>query len=139
MFPNVDVQTPAVWLPHGILGISNSEIVEIPEGAFGPFAGQLLVGDQGMSKISRVFMEKVNGEYQGGAIEFRNGFRSGVLRMAFAKDGSLFVGETNRGWGSAGEANEGLQRVSLERCHALRNAYRESHARWVRSRVHETR
>jgi cytochrome c551/c552 len=32
--------------------------------------------------------------------------------MAFAKDGSLFVGETNRGWGSAGEANEGLQRVA---------------------------
>ncbi|WP_338868146.1 c-type cytochrome [Spirosoma sp. SC4-14] len=111
-FPNADFQTPAVWLPHGILGISNSEIVEIPEGAFGPFAGQLLVGDQGMSKISRVFMEKVNGEYQGGAIEFRNGFRSGVLRMAWGKDGSLFVGETNRGWGSAGEANEGLQRLA---------------------------
>lgn len=110
-FPNVDIQTPAVWLPHGILGISNSEILEIPDGFFGPFAGQLLVGDQGMSKISRVFMEKVNGEYQGGAIEFRNGFRSGVLRMAFAKDGSLFVGETNRGWGSAGDANEGLQRL----------------------------
>ena len=110
-FPGVDVQTPAVWLPHGILGISNSEILEIPEGAFGPFAGQVLVGDQGMSKISRVFMEKVNGEYQGGAIELRNGFRSGVLRMAWGKDGSLFVGETNRGWGSAGEANEGLQRL----------------------------
>ncbi len=110
-FPNVDIQTPAVWLPHGILGISNSEIVQIPDGAFGPFAGQLLVGDQGMSKISRVFMEKVNGEYQGGAIEFRNGFRSGVLRMAWAEDGSLFIGETNRGWGSAGEANEGLQRL----------------------------
>ena len=111
-FPDTEIQTPAVWLPHGILGISNSEILEIPQGAFGPFAGQLLVGDQGMSKISRVFMEKVNGEYQGGAIEFRNGFRSGVLRMAFAKDGSLFVGETNRGWGSAGEANEGLQRLA---------------------------
>ena len=111
-FPNVDIQTPAVWLPHGILGISNSEILEIPQGAFGPFSGQLLVGDQGMSKISRVFMEKVNGEYQGGAIEFRNGFRSGVLRMAWAKDGSLFVGETNRGWGSAGEANDGLQRIA---------------------------
>ncbi len=110
-FPDVDIQTPAVWLPHGILGISNSEIVQIPDGAFGPFAGQLLVGDQGMSKISRVFMEKVNGEYQGGAIEFRNGFRSGVLRMAWAEDGSLFIGETNRGWGSAGEANEGLQRL----------------------------
>jgi hypothetical protein len=28
-----ELQLPAVWLPHGILGISNSEIVKIPEGA----------------------------------------------------------------------------------------------------------
>jgi len=31
--------------------------------------------------------------------------------LAWAKDGSLFVGETNRGWGSAGDGNEGLQRL----------------------------
>lgn len=105
------VQLPSVWLPHGILGISNSQPIEIPAKTFGPFAGQLLVGDQGQSKISRVFMEKVKGEYQGAAWDFRNGFQSGVLRMAWAKDGSLFVGETNRGWGSAGDANEGLQRL----------------------------
>jgi cytochrome c551/c552 len=106
-----EIQLPSVWLPHGILGISNSEILKIPEGVFGPFSGQLLVGDQGQSKISRVFMEQINGEYQGAAWEFRSGFQSGVLRMAWAKDGSLFVGETNRGWGSAGDANQGLQRL----------------------------
>lgn len=105
------IQLPSVWLPHSILGISNSQILEIPQNTFGPFAGQLLVGDQGQSKIMRVFMEKVNGEYQGAAWDFRSGFQSGVLRMAWAKDGSLFVGETNRGWGSAGDANEGLQRL----------------------------
>jgi cytochrome c551/c552 len=105
------IQLPAVWLPHGVLGISNSEIVKIPEGVFGPFSGQLLVGDQGQSKISRVFMEKVAGEYQGAAWEFRSGFQSGVLRLAWANDGSLFVGETNRGWGSVGEASQGLQRL----------------------------
>ncbi|WP_298737488.1 c-type cytochrome [uncultured Chitinophaga sp.] len=109
------LRLPAVILPHGVLGISNSEIVTIPEGSFGPFAGQLLVGDQGQSKIMRVELEKVNGEYQGVAFDFRNGFQSGVLRMAWAKDGSLFVGETNRGWGSAGEANEGLQRLVWNR------------------------
>ncbi|WP_162051920.1 c-type cytochrome [Pontibacter pamirensis] len=105
------LQTPAVWLPHGILGISNSEIVKIPEENFGPFGGQLLVGDQGQSKIMRVVMEKVNGEYQGVAFDFRGGFQSGVLRMAWAPDGSLFVGETSRGWGAAGDANQGLQRL----------------------------
>ncbi|MEO6150486.1 MAG: c-type cytochrome [Mucilaginibacter sp.] len=105
------LQLPAVWLPHGILGISNSEIVKIPDGVFGPFAGQLLVGDQGQSMVSRVFMEKVNGDYQGIAWPFRSGFQSGIVRLAWGKDGSLVAGETNRGWGSAGEANEGLQRL----------------------------
>lgn len=106
-----DLRLPAVWLPYGILGISSSEPVKIPKDTFGPFEGQLLIGDQGMSIISRVFMEKVNGEEQGAAFLFRSGFRSGVLRLAWAQDGSLFVGETNRGWGSAGDANEGLERL----------------------------
>jgi len=107
-----ELQMPAVWLPHGILGISNSEIVKIPTGVFGPFEQQLLVGDQGESKVSRVFMETVKGELQGCAWDFRSGFQSGVLRMSWANDGSLFVGETNRGWGSAGDAKDGLQRLS---------------------------
>lgn len=102
---------PAVWLPHGILGISNAQPILIPDGHFGPFAGQILVGDQGMSMISRVMLEKVNGQYQGAAIAFRSGFQSGVLRMEWAPDQSLIVGETNRGWGSAGDKNEGLERL----------------------------
>ncbi len=106
-----DLTLPAVWLPHGILGVSTSEIVKIPEGTFGPFEGQLLVCDQGQSMVDRVFMEKVNGEYQGAAWAFRSGFQSGIVRLAWGKDGSLFAGETNRGWGSAGEATEGVQRL----------------------------
>ena len=107
-----ETQLPLVWLPHGVLGISNSEIIsDDTKGAFGPFAGQLFIGDQGQSKIMRVFMEQVNGEYQGAAFDFRAGFQSGVLRMGWGTDNSLFVGETNRGWGSAGEAGEGLQRL----------------------------
>ncbi|MGV3504698.1 MAG: c-type cytochrome [Adhaeribacter sp.] len=109
IFP--ELTTQAVVLPHTILGISNSEPIKIPDNAFGPFGGQILIGDQGQSKIMRVAMEKVKGEYQGAAFDFRGGFQSGVMRLVFAPDGSLFVGETNRGWGSAGEANEGLQRL----------------------------
>lgn len=108
-----ETQLPAVWLPHGILGISNAEIVpDQTGGKFGPFSGQLFVGDQGQSKVMRVFLEKVKGEYQGAAFDFRSGFQSGVLRMAWANDGaSMYIGETNRGWGSAGNANQGLQRL----------------------------
>lgn len=106
------LRLPAVWLPHGVLGISNSEIItDDTGGKFGPFAGQVLVGDQGQSKIMRVVLEKVNGEYQGVAFDFKSGFQSGVLRMCWGHDGSLYAGLTNRGWGSAGTANEGLQRL----------------------------
>lgn len=106
------LKPPAVWFPHTILGISTSDIVpDTTGGAFGPFTGQLLVGDQGHSKIARVFLEKVNGVYQGAAFPFREGFASGVLRMAFDHEGGLFVGMTNRGWSSTGKAPFGLQRL----------------------------
>jgi cytochrome c551/c552 len=107
-----ELKLPAVWLPHGILGISNSEIItDNTGGKFGPFAGQVFVGDQGQSKIMRVVLEKINGEFQGVAFDFRSGFQSGVLRMNWGHDGSLYAGETNRGWGSAGTTSSGLQRL----------------------------
>lgn len=107
-----ELKLPAVWLPHGVLGISTSEIIkDVSNGAFGPFTGQLFVGDQGKSNLTRVFIEKVNGEYQGAAFPFKDGFQSGTLRMVFGNDGSMFVGETNRGWGSAGSTTAGIERL----------------------------
>jgi azurin/glucose/arabinose dehydrogenase len=104
--------TPAVWIPHGILGISTSAIlVDSTHGAFGPFAGQLFVGDQGQSRIMRVALEKVNGVYQGVVFPFREGFMSGVFREVWGKDGSMYVGQTSRGWGATGRAPYGLQRL----------------------------
>lgn len=106
------LKPPAVWFPHTILGISTSDILpDTTGGAFGPFEGQLLVGDQGHSKIARVFLEEIDGVYQGAAFPFREGFSSGVLRMAWGHDGSLFVGMTSRGWASTGKAPYGLQRL----------------------------
>ena len=104
------VKPPSVWFPHTLMGISTSDLVVIPEG-FGPFNGQLLVGDQGHSKIMRVFQEKVNGVYQGVCFAFREGFESGILRMVFDKDQSLYVGMTSRGWSSTGKEDFGLERL----------------------------
>lgn len=105
-------KTPAVWLPHGLMGISTSAILADKSGGeFGPFTDQLFIGDQGHSKIVRVYLEKVNGVYQGVAFPFREGFSSGILRMVWGKDASLFVGMTSRGWGSTGKAPFGLQRL----------------------------
>ncbi|NND09487.1 MAG: auracyanin family protein [Saprospiraceae bacterium] len=108
---NSQIKPPSVWFPHTLMGISTSDITVIPEG-FGPFSNQLLVGDQGHSKIMRVYQEKVNDVYQGICFPFREGFASGVLRFAWGSDKSLFVGMTNRGWASTGKEPYGLQRVT---------------------------
>jgi uncharacterized cupredoxin-like copper-binding protein len=106
------VKPPAVWLPHTVLGISNSGIQEdLSGGKFGPFAGQLFVADQGQSKIARVTLEKVKGVWQGAAYAFRSGFDCGIIRLAQGEDGSLFAGETERGWGSLGPKKHGLERL----------------------------
>jgi len=107
------LKTPAVWFPHTILGISTSAIlVDSTRGAFGPFAGQLFVGDQGQSKIMRVYLEKVKGVYQGVVFPFREGFASGVFRQVWGKDGSMYVGQTSRGWPATGKAPYALQRLA---------------------------
>ena len=107
-----ELKVPAVWLPHGILGISTSGFLnDNTEGKFGPFANQVFVGDQGQSKLMRVDFEKVNGVYQGVVFPFREGFSSGILRMVWGNDASMFVGMTSRGWSSTGKELFSLQRL----------------------------
>jgi azurin/glucose/arabinose dehydrogenase len=106
------LKTPSVWFPHTILGISTSGILSYNnQGKMGPFEGQLFVGDQGQSKIMRVALEKVKNVYQGVVFPFREGFASGILRLCWGSDGSMFAGMTSRGWGSTGKDPYGLQRL----------------------------
>ena len=104
---------PAGWFVFGKLGNSPTEPVwDTTHGKFGPFAGQMFVGDQTKSIITRVALEKVAGEYQGAIFPFRGGFASGITRMVFAPDGSFYVGGTDRGWGAVGGRPYALQRLS---------------------------
>jgi hypothetical protein len=84
---------------------------DLTGGRFGPFDKQLFVGDQTHSTVMRVFLEKVHGRYQGACFPFRAGFGSGVVPVRFGKDGSLFVGGTNRGWGSRGPQPWAIERL----------------------------
>lgn len=103
---------PAVWFPYKKMGQSATDIMlDGSTGKFGPFTGQFFVGEFTQAGVSRVFLEKIDGEYQGACFPFRSGFASAVLRMAQAADGSMFVGLTNRGWSSLGTASYGLQRL----------------------------
>ena len=106
------LKPPAIWFPYKKVGQSATDIVlDDSGGKFGPFDGQFFIGEFTLSSINRVFLEKVGGEYQGACFPFREGFASAVLRMAQGTDGSMFVGLSNRGWSSLGDASYGLQRL----------------------------
>jgi glucose/arabinose dehydrogenase len=107
-----ELEPPAIYFPYNKMGQSAAGIAcDQSGGKFGPFQEQLFVGDQTHSTVMRVCLEKVQGHYQGACIPFRQGLGSGSLSLQFAKDGSLFVGGTNRGWGSRGSQPYSLDRI----------------------------
>ena len=127
-----ELKLPAVWFPHTIMGISTADIIEDQtNGAFGPFGGQYFVADQGHSKIMRMSLEKVNGKYQGACYPFYEGFASGLVRLRWGLDGSIFGGMTSRGWASTGKAEYALQRLvwngetpfEMKNIHALSDGF----------------
>ena len=103
---------PAIWFPHGELASSPGQ-PEFDEtgGKFGPFEGQVIIGDQTRSNLMRAALEKVDGEYQGVVFDFIDPLQCGVVRNIFGPDGSLWAGQTGRGWRSVGEVLFGLQRI----------------------------
>lgn len=102
---------PAILFPYNKMGQSASGIAADYTGKFGPFKGQLFVADQTHSTVMRVFLEKVNGRYQGATFMFKEGFASGNVGLEFAPNGALLVGGTDRGWGSRGGKQFALQRL----------------------------
>ena len=104
---------PAVILPHGKVGNSPTGIVsDLSGGKFGPFAGQTFVGEQTHSKVHRVFLEKVNGIYQGAMFPFLEGFDSGNIGLLLTNDGVMYTSGSNRGWGARGTKNWNFERVN---------------------------
>lgn len=101
---------PAVWFPY-TMAKSVSGLATVPEG-FGPFSGQMLVADFQLSVVTRVALEKVNGEWQGCVWPFAKGFLSGVNRLSFGPDHKLYVGG---GKGAHWSGAVGPQLYSLDR------------------------
>jgi hypothetical protein len=103
---------PAVWLPYVKFGQSTTGLrCDLTSGKFGPFEKQMFVGEFVLSGVNRVFMEKVGGEYQGACFPFVSGLQSATLNLNFLMDGSMIVGQSNRGWNSYGNRSFGLQRL----------------------------
>jgi hypothetical protein len=111
-----EITPAAIWFPYKKMGQSTADFLLYEPskdggGAFGPFAGQVFVGDQTNCLVERCTIEKIEGVYQGACYPFRESLQCGVNRLAWASDGSMFVGQTDRGWGSIGRARYGLERL----------------------------
>jgi hypothetical protein len=107
-----EYEPPTILFPYKRMGQSASGVAcDTTGGKFGPFAGQMFVGDQTFSTVMRCYLEQVNGHYQGACFPFREGFGSGSLGLEMTARGSLFVGGTNRGWGSRGNKPFAVERL----------------------------
>lgn len=105
------MRTEAAFLfPHGEVANSPTQpVCDTTGGRFGPFAGQMLVGEMNFPRLLRLMPDWVGGQMQGAVVTFLEGagLRIGNNRLAFAPDGSLFVGQTHLGWAGA----KGIQRI----------------------------
>lgn len=100
-------------MPQNLLANSPGHPVwDLTEGAFGPFSGQMLIGDQTQSNLFRVALETLpDGTVQGAAMPFARDLASGAMRPVFLPDGSLLLGQTGRGWQAKGGHVASLQRI----------------------------
>jgi glucose/arabinose dehydrogenase len=101
----------SIIFPYEAMSRSPTQpLTDTTGGKFGPFAGQMLVGEMNSPRLLRIAMEEVDGQLQGMAVPLlqNHGLHKGDNRVAFAPDGSLWVGQTDHGW--AGD--KGIQRVS---------------------------
>jgi len=106
---------PAIWMPHGELMTSPSNpVFDLSEGKFGPFKGQIFMGCQTLSSVVRATLQKVDGAYQGAVFGFIDHLQSGCIRLDFAPDGALWIGQTGRGWKSRGSKEYGLQKIQWD-------------------------
>jgi len=107
---NLKPLLPVVWLPQDEIGNSPSTPMLLNDG---PYAGQMMHGDVTHGGLKRVFIEKVNGDYQGVVFRFIQGLEAGVNRMAYGPDGSIFVGGIGNpgNWAQTGKFWYGLQRL----------------------------
>ncbi len=102
----------AVVFPYRKMGQSITTFrVDRTEGRFGPFAGQLFLGDYSLSVVMRATTELVDGVWQGACYPFREGLGTGILAVEFSPQGDLMTGGTNRGWPVRGNRQFVLERL----------------------------
>ncbi len=106
---------PVLWFPYNLANSPGTPVFDTKKQNFGPFDGQIFIGDQTNANIMRVDVEKVKGQYQGVVFNFIDHLQCGIVRATFGPENqSLWVGQTDRGWSSTGSVPYGLQRIEYD-------------------------
>ena len=107
--PTVARVPAAIWIPYDWSRSTGNVVADMTGGAFGPFEGQLFVAELTTGRVLRAEIEQIEGVFQGAVWPFVDRVGS-VARVAFASDGSLICGLTNRGWGGM-TPGSGVRRI----------------------------
>ena len=109
---NLTEQKPVVWLPQDEVGNSPSTPMYLN---VGPYEDQMIHGEVTNGGIKRVFVEEVDGQYQGALFRFVQGLEAGVNRLMWGPDGALYVGGigSSGNWQQYGKLWYGLQRLKF--------------------------
>lgn len=85
--------------PQGDLANSPTQPIAIPD-SWGPYAGQVLIGEMNQNRMVRFLADEVDGFHQGALLPMFDdaGIGRGNHRLAFAPDGTLWVGKTHLSW-----------------------------------------
>jgi glucose/arabinose dehydrogenase len=94
--------------PKGELANSPTQPVVFPK-SWGPYAGQVLIGEMNQKRMIRYLADEVAGFRQGALVPMfdQSPLGNGSHRLAFGPDGTLWVGKTHLSW--AGD--EGLWKI----------------------------
>ena len=100
----------AVAFPHTEIAHSPTQpLLDNTNGRFGPFEGQMFIGEMDYPHLMRVLLENINGQWQGACVAFGGGagLLKGNNRLAFDRQGDLWIGHNDHGW----VGDEGLSRI----------------------------
>lgn len=102
---------PVVWLPQD--EIANSPSTPIPLN-YGPYKGQMAIGEVTQGGLNRVFVEEIKEQLQGAAFRFTQGLETGVNRVIVGPDSAIYIGGVGAGgnWGDDGKLWYGLQKLT---------------------------
>ena len=100
----------SVMFPYEVGAKSATQpLLDATAGKFGPYTGQIFIGEMNTARIMRVILEDVAGQLQGSCIAFYDdaGLKSGTNRLAFDREGNLWTGHTHLSWAGG----DGIQRI----------------------------